>query len=155
MLYILVDRIAFLETALEAAQREVSRVDQVIEEDRVRMDTRAKRLMDAIKITARNLFYQELAPFKEAYDNYRDDHAMFRQLTLSAGVLRWTGQEVEVHVLAHVNYSAPVRKIIGTLMESLNQKQLVLPDGSGRKLRFRLARKEEIAVRIQTESSSE
>ena len=49
-------------------------MNQVIEEDRVRMGTRAKRLMDAIKITARNLFYQELASFKEAYDNYRDVH---------------------------------------------------------------------------------
>ena len=96
-----------------------------------------------------------LQPFKKAYDNYRDDHDLFRQLTLSAGVLRWTGQEVEVHVLPHVNYSAPVRNIIQTLMGSLNQKQLVMPDGSGRKLRFRLARKEEISVRIQTESSSE
>ena len=40
-------------------------------------------------------------------------------------------------------------------MEALNQKQLVMPDGSGRKLHFRLARKEEISVRIQTESSNQ
>ena len=137
----------------EAARAQVSRVDQLIEQDMVRMDTGAKRLMDAIKITARNLFYQALAPFKKAYNNYRDDHDYFRQLTLSAGVLRWTGREVEVHVLPHVNYSPQLRKIIQTLTESLNAQGLVMPDGSGRKLRFRLARKEDIVVRVQDEVS--
>lgn len=133
----------------EAAQKEVSRIDQLIAEERVRLDTRGKRLMDALKITARNLFYQALAPFKKEYDNYRDDHDLFRQLTLCSGVLRWTGQELEVHLVAHVNYSGPVRKIIGALMETLNARGLSLPDGSGRKLRFRLTRQEEIDVRIQ------
>ncbi len=133
----------------EAARAQVSRVDQLIEQGMVRLDTGAKRLMDAIKITARNLFYQALVPFKKAYDNYRDDHDYFRQLTLSAGVLRWTGQEVQVHLLPHVNYSPQLWKIIVTLTESLNEQTLVMPDGSGRKLSFRLTRREDITVRIQ------
>ena len=137
----------------QATQREMSRVDQLIEQGMVRMDTQRKRLMDAIKISARNLFYQALAPFKKAYNNYRDDHDYFRQLTLSAGALRWTGQELEVHILPHVNYSPRLRKIIDSLMQSLNETALVLPDGSGRKLRFRLARKEEIQVRVQLDES--
>jgi hypothetical protein len=51
----------------------------------------------------RNLFYQALAPFKETYDNYRDDHDYCRQLTLATGVLRWTGQEMEVHLVPHLH----------------------------------------------------
>jgi hypothetical protein len=133
----------------EAVEQEVSRVDQLIEQDMVRMDTGAKRLMDAIKVTARNLFYRALAPFKEAYDNYRDDHDYFRQLTLTAGVLRWTGQEIEVHLVPHLNYSPQLTNIIQKLMASLNERKLTLPDGSQRPLRFRLTRKEEIAVRLQ------
>lgn len=136
----------------EAVQQEVSRVDQLIEHDMVRMDTGAKRLMDAIKITARNLFYQALAPFKEAYDNYRDDHDYFRQLTLSAGVLRWTGREIEVHLVPHLNYSPQLTKIIQKLMTALNERKPTLPDGSQRPLRFRLTRKEEIAVHLQIRS---
>jgi hypothetical protein len=136
----------------EAVQQEVSRVDQLIERDMVRMDTGAKRLMDAIKITARNLFYQALAPFKEAYDNYRDDHDYFRQLTLAAGVLRWTGQEMEVHLVPHLNYSPQLTNIIQKLMTSLNERKPTLPDGSQRPLRFRLTRKEEIAVHLQIRS---
>lgn len=136
----------------EAAQKEVSRVDQLIEQDMVRLDTSAKRLMDAIKITARNLFYQALSPFKEAYDNYRDDHDYFRQLTLSAGVLRWNGQQIEVHLVPHLNYSPQLRNIIQKLMSSLNERNLTLPDGSQRPLRFRLTGKEQIAIRLQIDS---
>lgn len=139
----------------ETVQKEVSRVDQLIEQDMVRMDTGAKRVMDAIKITARNLFYQALAPFKEAYNNYRDDHDYFRQLTLAAGVLRWTGEEIEVHLVPHLNYSPQLRKIIQKLMASLNERKLTLPDGSKRPLRFRLTDKQEISVRLETRPDSD
>jgi hypothetical protein len=138
----------------EAAQQEVSRVDQLIQQDIVRLDTSSKRVMDAIKITARNLFYQSLAPFKKAYNNYRDDHDYFRQLTLTAGVLRWTGQEIEVHLVPHLNYSPQLRKIIQDLMNSLNQRPLKLPDGSQRPLRFYLTRKEQIALQIRSDPAS-
>ena len=43
--------------------------------------------MDVIKITARDLFYEAIAPFKEAYDNFRDDHVWFRRVIRSSGVL--------------------------------------------------------------------
>lgn len=135
-----------------AAQQEVSRVEQLIEQDMVRLDTSSKRVMDALKITARNLFYRALAPFKKAYNNYRDDHDYFRQLTLTAGVLRWTGQEIEVHLVPHLNYSPQLTNIIHKLMASLNEQELKLPDGSQRHLRFRLTRKEEIAIHLQIHS---
>jgi hypothetical protein len=135
----------------DAAQQDVSRVDQLIEQDMVRLDTSRKRVMDAIKITARNLFYQALAPFKKAYNNYRDDHDYFRQLTLSAGVLRWTGQEIEVHLVPRVNYPPKLRKIIQDLMSSLNDRSIKLPDGSQRPLCFHLTRKEQIALQIRSD----
>jgi hypothetical protein len=68
--------------------REVSRIDQLIAQDMVRMDLTNKTLMDAIKISARNLFYRLFAPFKIAYDNYRDDHGHYREITQCDGVLR-------------------------------------------------------------------
>lgn len=118
----------------------------------VRLDTGNKTLMDAIKITARNLFYRAFAPFKAAYNNYRDDHDYFRELTQSAGVLRWTGAEIEVQLVPTVNYAPKLRKIIDRLLQDLNASALQLPDGSGRKLRLRLTRKEQIEVRVLDES---
>jgi hypothetical protein len=114
----------------------------------VRMDLGNKILMDAIKITARNLFYRHFAPFKAAYDNYRDNHDHDRQLTQCDGVLRWTGTEIEVHLVAQVNHSPKLRKIITAHLDELNAGSLTLPDGSGRGLRLRLTRKEQISVRI-------
>ena len=129
-------------------EKEVSRIDQLINREMVRMDLSNKTLMDAIKITARNLFYRLFAPFKAAYDNFRDDHDYFRQLTQCDGVLRWTGNEIEVHLVPQVNYQPKLRKIITAHLDQLNVGGLTLPDGSGRPLRLRLTRKEQISVRI-------
>jgi len=133
-----------------ALEKEVSRIDQLIEEDMVRMDLSNKTLMDAIKITARNLFYRLFAPFKTAYDNYRDDHSHYRELTQCNGVLHWTGSQIEVHLVPQVNYPPKLRKIIERHLEDLNASGLTLPDRSGRPLRLRLTRKEQISVRIDS-----
>jgi hypothetical protein len=129
--------------------KEVSRIDQLIEQQMVRMNLANKTLMDAIKISARNLFYRLLAPFKAAYDNYRDDHDYFRKLTQCHGVLRWTGTELEVHLVPQVNYPPKLWKIITAQLVQLTATGLTLPDGSGRPLRLRLTRKEQISVRIE------
>src|ERR1019366_6382490 len=54
------------------------RLEDLIARQMVRLDTGPKRLLDAVKVVARNVFYRALAPFKAAYDNYRDDHEHFR-----------------------------------------------------------------------------
>jgi hypothetical protein len=131
-----------------ALEKEVSRIDQLINQEMVRMDLSNKTLMDAIKITARNLFYRFFTPFKTAYDNYRDDHDHYRQLTQCDGALRWTGTEIEVHLVPQVNHPPKLRKIIAAHLDELNAGGLTLPDGSGRPLRLRLTRKEQISVRI-------
>ena len=129
-------------------EKQVSRIDQLINQEMVRMDLSNKTLMDAIKITARNLFYRLFTPFKAAYDNYRDDHDHFRKLTQCDGVLRWNGTEVEAHLVPQVNHPPKLRKIITAHLDALNASGLTLPDGSGRPLRLRLTRKEQISVCI-------
>ncbi len=134
--------------AKSSLEKEVSRIDQLINQEMVRMDLGNKTLMDAIKITARNLFYRLFAPFKLAYDNFRDDHDYYRELTQCDGVLRWTGTEIEVHLVPQVNYQPKLRKIITGHLDELNASGLTLPDGSGRPLRLLLTRKEQISVHI-------
>ena len=131
-----------------ALEKEVSRIDQLISQEMVRMDLSNKTLMDTIKISARNLFYRLFTPFKTAYDNYRDDHDYYRELTQSDGVLRWTGSEIEVHIVPQVNYPPKLQRIIESHLEELNASGLTLPDGSRRPLRLRLTRKEQISVQI-------
>jgi hypothetical protein len=134
---------------IENVAKEESRLEKLIEEGMHRLDTQNKRLMDTLKIIARNLFCQALQPFKKAYDNYRDDHDYFRQLTQSGGVLRWTGREFEVYLVPPVNYSPALRKIISELLEQENAKSPVLPDGSYRPLKFFLAEREDFEIRLK------
>jgi hypothetical protein len=51
-----------------------------------------KYLIDVIKITASNLFYAVMKPFKKAYNNDRDDYVWFRHLTQSGGTIEATGE---------------------------------------------------------------
>lgn len=76
--------------------------------------------MDTIKISVRNLFYRLFAPFKAAYNNYRDDHGHYRELTQCDGVLRWTGSEIEVHLVPQVNSPPKLHLITGQSLRCCN-----------------------------------
>jgi hypothetical protein len=131
-------------------QQTVSRLEDLITRQMVRLDTGPKRLLDALKVVARNEFYRALAPFRAAYDNYRDDHEHFRRLSQSAGVLRWNGRELEVHLLPAVTYGPTLRRVWEQVLEGVNAAGRVWPDGSGRTLRFRLAARAELQVSLRS-----
>ena len=146
------ERIEAQKTTLD---KEVSRKEQLIEQQMVRMDSTNKTLMDAIKICARNLFYQALAPFKKLYDNNRDDHAWFRELTRCDGALRLSEKGMEVHLVAHMHCAPKMRRIIGEVLSSINASAPPLPDGSGRKVLLRLSEKRQIKVQITDDPEGE
>jgi len=70
---------------MEQTHKTVSRLEYLLDENYRRLDTSSQKLMDALKLIARNVFYQSLQPFKEKYNNYRDDHVLFRNLTHAQG----------------------------------------------------------------------
>jgi hypothetical protein len=140
--------LAQLETKAQAAQQTESRLERMIAEKMVRLDPEKKRLMDSLRVIARNIFYQALQPFKKAYNNYRDDHDQFRQLTQASGVLEVGAKQVVVHLMPRVAYPPQVRRIIGTVLEGINAQEPVLPDGSGRRLKLRLAQRSEMKLSI-------
>ena len=143
--------LAELEEKGQVVQKTQSRLEHLIEEQMVRMEPNNKRLMDSLRVIARNAFYQVLAPFKKAYNNYRDDHDQFRQLTQASGVLEVRSGQIVVHLLPRVSYSPQLQRIIRGVLEGLNEKQPVLPDGSGRRLKFRLASRRELKLTIQSD----
>jgi hypothetical protein len=127
------------QAARDELAKEVSRLDQLEGQDKVRLETGPKSLLDGIRIIARNSFYRLLEPFKKAYDNYRDDHDYFRYLTQSGGLLTWTGTEMEVHLTPQVNYQPKLKELLQTVLKEYNQQEPTMPDGSGRKLSIHLA----------------
>jgi transposase len=129
-------------------QKEVSRLEVLIQQQMVRLDTRNKRLLDSLKLIARNAFYQALAPFKTAYNNYRDDHELFRNLTQADGVLVESAQQVDAYLLPTVNYPPKLEKIVSGLLAEINAKDPKMPDGSGRRLRLHLGAKTGVQIAI-------
>ena len=96
--------------------------------------------MDVIKITARNLFYQALEPFRKLYDNFRDDHVWFRHLTGITGLID-AADQVKCHLIKNADYPKSVQKVIEDTLALFNQGALEMPDGSGRKIELILAPK--------------
>jgi len=94
-------RLARIEPAIEELKERRDRIDAQLAEaircqSRLRLlidnhyrllDTRCKELLDALRITASNMFAALLAVFRPIYGNYRNDHVMLRQLTRADGFL--------------------------------------------------------------------
>ena len=141
-----------LDAEVTAVTQTESRLESMIAAQMVRMEPRSKRLLDTLRILARNLFYQALQPFKKAYDNFRDDHDYFRKLSQSPGVLQFGKEEIVVHLMPATSYAPAMRRIIDGVLAGLNRAPMRLPNGGERKLRFRLGSKSEIRLHLELET---
>ena len=137
---------------IDGTQAMESRLEAMIQAQMVKMEPQCKRLMDVLRITARNLFYQALQPFKKAYDNYRDDHDHFRNLTQSPGVLEVSAGQIVIHLLPRTNYGGELRKAVSQTLEGINGKGLEHPCLPGRKLKFRLGQRSEMELKMNVEA---
>jgi hypothetical protein len=140
-------RLLSYEEELSDTLQEVSRLETLIERGMVRLRTEKKHLMDVIKITARNLFYQSLEPFRKHYDNFRDDHVWFRHLTQITGLIDACDQ-VKCYLIENADYPGSVHKVIEETLTLFNQSAPEMPDGSGRKLELILAQKSAFELAI-------
>lgn len=134
---------------MKETNRETSRLDTLVQGQYRKLNTASKRVYDALKLIARNAFYSELAPFKKAYDNYRDDHTIFRNLTHAPGLLTSTGNKLIATLHPTAAHPPARRKLIEELLEQINHNGLILPDGSGRRVQIELGNKEGIELAIQ------
>ncbi len=142
-----------IKAKMNTTEKEISRLQYFIDQQYVRLDTRNKMLMDMLKLIARNTFYKELAPFKRMYDNYRDDHALFRNLTHAHGLVFQQSDSVEAVLFPTAHYPPKLRRIMEVLLDEINETKPSMPDGSGRSLRFRLGEKSGIKLAIVPEQN--
>ena len=113
----------------------------MIKNNTLKLDVRKKHFMDVIKIIARNIFYLTFEPFRKKYNNYRDDHVYFRNLTQCHGYIYFGNTDVEVSLFPKVRYQPKMRKIITSILNDINNDVPKLSDGSGRILHITLAKK--------------
>jgi hypothetical protein len=144
--------IAAIQVQIAGTKAQESRLEAMIQADMVKMEGQSKRLMDVLRITARNLFYHALQPFKKAYDNYRDDHDYFRKLTQSPGVMEVRPEQIVVHLMPRTNYGGELRKAVIQSLDHTNDLGLEHPCQPGRKLKFRLGQRSEMELKMNVEA---
>jgi len=113
--------VAALQTQLDTMLRHRSRLDQLIAENYRRSDTRAKELMDALKITARNVFRCALDVFRPIYNNYRDDHVVLRALSRCSGLVRREEHTVVVELWLKGAFEPAQRKRFSKFLQTMSQ----------------------------------
>jgi len=79
------DRRDRLDAELSEAVRSDSRLRLLVDGRYRLIDTRCKELLDALRIVAANMFASLVEVFRPIYGNYRNDHAMLRNLTRADG----------------------------------------------------------------------
>ena len=144
-------RIAEIQVQIAGTQAKESRLEALIQAQMVKLDSQCKRLLDVLRISARNLFYQALQPFKKAYDNYRDDHDHFRKLSQSPGVLEVSAEQIVIHLMPRTNYGGELKKAVLHALDEMNAKGLEHPCLPGRKLKFRLGKRSEMDLKMNVE----
>ena len=71
------------------------------------------------------------------------------QLTHSPGVLEVGSTEVLIHLLPGGSYGGEFKRSVSQTFEAINQRQLAHPKLPGRRLRFRLAHRSELDLKVR------
>ena len=103
----------------DAALRDTSRLELLIRQNYRQLDTRCKELMDALKITARNVFRRLFEVFRPLYDNYRDDHLLLRLLTRCSGIVRRRGQTIGIELWLKGHFRPAQRRVFATFLSTM------------------------------------
>lgn len=118
---------AQIQEKLDQTLKMSSRLDQLIAGNYSRLDVRKKAVMDALRITARNIFYSAMELFRPIYNNYRDDHVILRLITQSPGLIwydkkhcvteirLWLSSSLQPHQLTKI------RQFLQVMTEGINQ----------------------------------
>jgi hypothetical protein len=141
-------RLQNVNAKLKKSKGKVSKLDTLINERFQRLDVRKKMFMDALKIYARNMFYHVFENFRVAYDNFRDDHEYFRNLTHADGIYKESHESIEIIIYPHAHLEPKMKNIIKTILADLTQNALPALDGSGKTLILTLMEKKELKVAL-------
>ncbi len=121
--------------------KNVSKIEELKKKETKKLDTAQKQLMDIIKIIARNIFYLAFEPFKEKYNNYRDDHVVFREMTRANGRIEINNSHIVVEILPKMEIPPKVRKILSEIFEEINKKNIPLPNNEKLKIKLEISEK--------------
>jgi len=102
--------------------REESRLQALIDEQYLRLDTRRKAFMDAIRISSRNIFCKLAMEFRPMYNNYRDDHFIVRELTRSPGIIYKRDGFANILLMPTMQFQPAIREILQKFLAHISRQ---------------------------------
>jgi len=102
--------------------RKESRLEALIEEQYLRLDTRRKAFMDAVRIASRNIFCKLAKEFRPLYNNYRDDHFIVRELTRSSGIIHKREGMAHILLMPTMQFQPATREITQTFLARISRQ---------------------------------
>ncbi len=124
-------------------KKNVSKLDELIKNNTQRLDTNCKKLMDAIRIIARNIFYLNFEEFKSEYNDFRDDLLIFRNIIRANGIIKIREKYLEINLIPEMELTPKMKRVLNKIISRLNQENLKMPDGSDRKIQIKCGNKKE------------
>ena len=100
--------------------RHESKIDKLISENKCRLLADKKAFLDAVKITARNIFYLLSRIFRPIYNNYRNDHQILRELLRSHGTVIPFGSFVKIELDVTRNFQPEQLKKIKAFLSIIS-----------------------------------
>jgi hypothetical protein len=89
-------RVRLVEEQIDIEPKRISRIEHLLENEFVRLNFMPKAFMDAVKIMARNIFFERHKIYRPLRDDFRRDHVVVRSLSRSHGYIRERPDAVEI-----------------------------------------------------------
>jgi hypothetical protein len=90
------EKIYSLREELKKIRKTVSKIEKCVNGGKVELDLRPKRILDLLKVAARNIFQSGAFEFLEVYRNLRDYQKVFRLLTRCSGEIEVQSDVLDV-----------------------------------------------------------
>ncbi|HBM16437.1 MAG TPA: hypothetical protein DD381_08885 [Lentisphaeria bacterium] len=121
------DELKMLTMEKKTLNKHESKIDKVISENKCRFLADKKAYLDAVKITARNIFYLLSRIFRPIYNNYRNDHQILRELLRSRWTLISCGSfmkaELDVTRIFQPEQLNKINLFLGEISENINSSK--------------------------------
>ncbi len=106
----------------QGVEQHVDKAAKLIGQGKERLDTDKKVHYDALRITARNIFYMRLWQFRETYDNRRNDHQLLRELSTAHGYVTCREDRLVIELNPTRNYQPAQEKAVMEFLEIVSKE---------------------------------
>ncbi len=145
-------QITIAESEKNGVEKRISKLEEMIKKEKSILLTPKKLLMDSMRIISRNIFYKALQKFKIDYNNYRDDHEIFRAFSRQSGYIYLTKVSLLLILNSTAKHQPKTIKIFDNYLSHFNEQNLHLGKNSSQKVKIVLWEKEEKLFDIKSDN---